>query len=222
MTDFFDIVLIIHLTCAFTSIAAGAGAMIARKAKSNHRLYGETYTFLIIATAITAFVMMLIPDHENTTLLLLGLFSVYITLSGNRSLKFKVIFSKEKVPIWDWLLSLSLLPLGLYMLYYGLFLMRIGDSWGIVLMVFGLMALVLLVLDIRLFRSVEKPSFLWLEYHSAKMIGSYAGAITALTVSSMEVRLGLTAWFVPVILGLCCIVFWNLKIRKDPVSVFDH
>lgn len=222
MSNYFDIILIIHLTFAFTSIVAGAGAMIARKAKSTHKLYGETYTFLVIATALSAFVMMMIPDHENTTLLLLGLFSMYITISGNRSLKFKVIFSRDKISKWDWFLTLCLIPLGIYMLYYSLFLLQIGDNWGIALLMFGVLAMVLVVLDVRLFRSVNKPNFLWMEYHAAKMIGSYIGATTALTVSALEEQLGLTAWFGPVFLGLCCIVFWNLKIRKDPVSVFDN
>lgn len=221
MNNTFDFVLIIHLALAFSSIVAGTGAMIARKSKSKHKLYGETYTFLIIATAATAFVMMMFPDHENTSLLLLGLFSMYITISGNRNLKFKVIFSKKKIPIWDWMLTISLLPLGGYMIYYSLYLLNYGDYWGIALLFFGTVALILFVLDIKLFRSVEKPSFLWMEYHAAKMIGSYMGSITAMVVSTMEEQLGLTAWFGPVILGLATVVFWNLKIRKDPVSVFD-
>lgn len=222
MEKYFDIVLLIHVTLAFTSIVAGAGAMIARKAKSTHRLYGETYSFLIVATALSAFVLMLFPDHENRTLFLLGLFSIYVTISGNRSLKFKVIFSRDKVPKVDWLLAISVIPLGIYMIYYGFYIYQMGDGWGIALMIFGLFALALSILDIRLFRSVNINSFLWLEYHSAKMIGSFTGAITGAVVSTMEEQLGINAWFGPLALGLCMIVFWNLKIKKDPVSVFDN
>lgn len=222
MEKYFDVILIVHLALAFCSVIAGTVAMISRKSKSVHRFYGDTYTYLIIATTITAIAMMMIPDHENTMLFLLALFTLYITISGNRSLKFKVIFSIKKVPILNWLMTISILPLGIYMIYHSQYLLALGDQWGIPLLFFGVLATALGILDIKIIRSVNKPNFLWLEYHSAKMIGSYTGSLTAFAVTTTETYVGLVAWFGPIALGIIAIIFWNLKIKKDPVSVFDH
>ncbi len=221
MEKYTDLLLVVHIAFAFVTVIAGTVAVIARKSKSVHKSFGKSYYFLVFGTVLTAYVIMPFPGHENIMMLLIGLFNLYLVATGYRSLKFKIIFSKDKVKLFDKVLSAVMLTVAVAMIGVGIQFILGFDSWGYPLIAFGFFGLFCVYQDFKFYQFLSESNFKWMEFHATKMIGSYIGTLTGLLVTQFELQLGITAWFLPSIVGLLYIAYWVKKIRTSPGSVFD-
>ena len=222
MEDLAEIILSIHIGTAIVTVFAGTVSVIARKSQFVHRTYGKMFLYSMIITALTAFMIMYFPGHENIMMLLIGLFNLYLAVSGYRSLGYKTVFKKSDFKAIDKLITMSMIFIGLVMAYQGSKMLSEGDNWGLVLVIYSFIGFINVFEDFRLYKTIQNRPFAWIKFHAAKMIGSYIGAMTAVFVTQLsDNSLGLVAWFIPCALGLGYIAYWTQKIKKEPQSIFE-
>ncbi|MEO9869993.1 hypothetical protein [Ekhidna sp.] len=215
-----EAILLAHIFFSISAVASGTAVIILRKAYSLHKILGKFYFYAILLTVFSAFVLMCFPDYTNPMMIFIGFFMLYLALSGYRSLKFKTIFSPDKVKRFDKLISLIMGIISVGMLLYGIYMINSSDLWGIPLIVYGIVGVINVWADFKFFK-VPSNEFMWLKYHSSKMIGSYIGSVTAVLVTQFDNALGIYSWFITMVFGLLYMAFWVKKIKDEPSSVFN-
>lgn len=215
-----EAILLAHIFFAIATVTSGTVVIIVKKAYAFHKTLGKFYFYTIIATVFSAFILMCFPDYTNPMMVFIGFFMLYLALSGYRSLKFKIIFTADKVKKTDKLISLMMALISAGMLLYGIYMINSGDLWGVPLIVYSMIGGINVLADFKLFK-VPSNEFMWLKHHSSKMIGSYIGSVTAVLVTQFDNILGIYSWFITMVFGLLYMAFWVKKIKDDPSSVFN-
>jgi hypothetical protein len=145
----------------------------------------------------------------------IGVFSVYLVLSGKRALYFRSAGTPKQPKIVDYLLIGTMVVFGLTSIGIGVYEVVKGEQLGIVMAVFGGIGLSLSVGDIRQFKQAVQTPKGWLISHVAKMIGGYIAATTAFLVVNNTVLPSLVAWLLPTVLGTALIVKWRRKLEAQ-------
>ena len=195
----------VHAPLGGVALIAGGVALAVKKGNPVHLKAGKVFYFAMLLSALAAFVISVMPEHENPFLFCIGLFSSYFLISGLRSLKLK----HEKVNVLaDLVLAWAILGTGAVMILFPLILYA---KINIVLGVFGLVAIAFGVRDFRLLRHPEKLRPAYLRLHLGKMTGGYIAAVSAFLVVN-DVLPWLWNWFLPGILGSVYISYWTRKV----------
>lgn len=84
---------------------------------------------------------------------------------------------------------------------------------GIVLIVFSILALVLSIVDFRLYIYKTEDKTFWLFNHIGKMNGAVIAAYTAFIVVN-QVLPGIVAWLLPGVLGAFVGTYYSSKYKK--------
>ena len=88
----------IHVAAGMTALFVAPGAMIAKKGKMWHRRWGKIYFWCMFIVVVSAVVVASVKP--NLFLLLLAVFSFYLSFSG-----YRVLYRKKPgtaVPLLDW------------------------------------------------------------------------------------------------------------------------
>jgi len=160
----------------------------------------------MLISALAAFIIAVLPNHENPFLFSIGLFSTCFLISGRRSLYYK----QQDFQIQpDRIIAYLILLTGICMLLYPLLLSR---SLNIVLLVFGIVAICFGIRDLRLLKNTSLLRNKWLKLHVGKMTGGYIAAVSAFFVVN-QILPGIWNWFVPGIIGSAYIAYWIRKLN---------
>lgn len=221
MEDIVELLVLTHIGVAIVTVITGTISVISKKSKYMHKTFGKMYLLSMILTAGSAYIVMSFPGHADSIMALIGLFNLYFAISGYRSLQFKTVFSPDKVKLLDKILSGTMFLTASMMLVHGVYSIINSDTWGYVLIIFSLFGYVTSVLDFKFYRAVQMGGYTWMEFHAAKMIGSFIGSITAVFVTQLSEYLGIIAWFIPTVFGLMYMAYWIKKIRTKPEIIFD-
>ena len=197
----------IHAPMGGVSLLAGGVAIIAKKGGKTHKKAGLIFYYAMLISALTAFIISVMPNHESPFLFSVGLFSTYFLIGGYRSLKLK---NKKQNIFIDQVIALIMVISGIVMVIYPIILYK---SIDIVLLIFGIVGLSFGVRDIQLFENKELLQEKWLKLHIGKMTGGYIASITAFFVVN-EFLPYLFNWFLPGIIGSLYITYWIRKIHK--------
>lgn len=192
-----------HAFLGAIALLMGAIALISTKGGGTHKKYGRYFFYTMLASASLAVIIALLPSHANPFLLSLGIFSCYLLISGYRALNFK----SNHACFIDIGLSISMLITGVLMI-----IAPIVHSGRIntILTLFGIIASVLSINDLKLYKNTLKLNNSWLGLHIGKMTGAYIASITAFIVVN-ELLPGIYGWIAPSILGG---LYISLSIRK--------
>ncbi len=144
------------------------------------------------------------PGHLSWFLFAVGIFSLYLVLSGYRALKFK---SKTHNFTIDKIISIIMLISGLAMI---LLPVVIFQKIHIVLTVFGATGLLFSIQDLIKFRNPQKLRKTWLLIHLGRILGGYISAVTAFVIVNQFLP-GIYGWIVPGVVGGILITFWSRK-----------
>tara|TARA_B110000014_G_C20107796_1_gene582891 strand:- start:1368 stop:2015 length:648 start_codon:yes stop_codon:yes gene_type:complete len=196
----------IHAPMGGVSLLAGSVAIIAKKGGEIHKKAGLIFYYAMLISALTAFVISVMPNHESTFLFSVGLFSTYFLLGGYRSLKLK---NKKQNIFIDQIIALIMIITGIVMIIYPIILYK---SIDIVLFIFGIVVISFGIRDIRLFQNKELLQDKWLKLHIGKMTGGYIASISAFFVVNQFLPY-LYNWFLPGIIGSIYIAYWIRKIN---------
>lgn len=109
----------IHAPLGGVALLAGAVALTVKKGSNIHKKSGKIFFYSMLISAIAAFIIAVLPNHENLFLFSIGLFSIYFLISGLRSLKYKQKKFNSKI---DKFIACSILATGLSMILYPIIL----------------------------------------------------------------------------------------------------
>jgi uncharacterized membrane protein len=205
----------IHAPLGGIALFAGGIALIAKKGSQLHKKSGEVFFYSMLISAIAAFIISVLPKHENPFLFSIGLFSSYFLISGLRSLQYKQREFELKI---DKIIAYLIALTGFSMILYPIVLF---SQLNIILTVFGIVGIVFGFRDLKLFRDKERLKKSWLKLHLGKMTGGYISAVSAFFVVN-QILPGIWNWFVPGIIGSMYIACWMIKQnKKKPVANND-
>ncbi|MAZ27338.1 MAG: DUF2306 domain-containing protein [Cytophagaceae bacterium] len=206
MENFTKIFIISHASVGGIALVAGAIAILAKKGNNLHKKAGRIFYYTMLASALSALVICLLPGHESAFLFAIGVFSSYFIISGYRSLAFR---RKPVINIKDRLLAYGILTTGLVMVLYPLIL---EGQLNIILTVFGIVGIAFGVRDVQLLHKPDVLKKAWLKLHLGKMMGGYNAAVSAFFVVN-QILPGVWNWFVPSIVGGVYISYWITKLN---------
>jgi len=179
--------------------------MIFRKGQKWHKLTGKVFYIFMTATAVSALIVAVMPGHVNPFLFTIGVFTWYLVWTGNAALRYK---NKDMNITFDKIVSLVMLFTGVGMVLYPYV---VYGKIIIVLAVFGVLGMLLALIDLNYFRQPENLRKIWLRLHITKMIGGYIAAFTAFIVVTGAIP-GIAGWLLPTAPGLTVIFYWVRKV----------
>ena len=202
-----QILIYMHAGLGGIALLTGGLALFVKKGSKIHRKSGKAFYYTMLASAILALIVSILPGHYSPFLFCIGVFSIYFLLTGIRSLKFKRGDINIKI---DSIIAYLIIITGLIMIMYPVVL---DGEINIVLLVFGIVGLVFGIRDLRLLKDLKRLKKRWLKSHLGKMTGGYIAAVSAFFVVN-EILPGVWNWFVPMIVGSTYITYWMMKLYK--------
>ena len=203
--NLFTLLLIFHIAAGGISLLTGSIVMLLKKGDKAHRTIGKIYFYSLLLASIVSFPMAYL--HPNWFLFIIGVFTSYMLLTGNRYIQRKNI---EQVSIYDWILAITMLIFGLGFVTTGISQIYHGTYFGIVLLVFGLISIAFVAQDWQNFKGNSAIKNFGLTTHLQRMIGSYIASATAFLVVNNTILPGVIAWLLPTVI-LTPLIFWWTK-----------
>ncbi|WP_291967069.1 hypothetical protein [Maribacter sp.] len=211
MENIIKIFIYIHAFFGGVGLITGIASIVVKKGQRNHKLLGKWFSWSMIISSVISLVVARMPNHINTFLFLMGIFTVYMVLAGNRALTFKSP-KKTKANWTDKLVSGIMAFSALLMIIFGITGLLKGFSHSILFLIFGLTGLSLTYGDCKLFINTLENRKLWLINHLSRMLGALIASVTAFFVAGMH-QDNLWAWITPSILGTAYIIYWIKKTK---------
>ncbi len=202
----FDILLTAHITGGGISLVLGAFVLLAKKGDNRHQVIGIIYFYAMLLAAVTAIALTFL--RTNYFLFIVGVFTVYMLVSGKRYLGKKKTADVNTV---DWLLTFTMFLFGIAFIGYGLYILSEADNFGIVLLVFGSIGLLFVKRDYHNFRSKLNVKHVGLVSHIQRMVGSYIASATAFLVVNNTILPPILVWLLPTFLLVPFIIKWSRK-----------
>lgn len=213
METFVTILIIIHASVGGIGFITGPGALMVQKGGKLHRTFGKIFYWAMIVAASLSLVVSNMPKHESFFLFTIGIFTLYMVLSGRRFLALKGLHKDQKASTFDWALAI-IMTIGVgFMIGYGI-KWTSTNILGIALIVFALLALRYVVSSVLLFMKKNVKPNSWLIEHIGRMIGANIAAFTAFLVVNNLNLPPLVAWLSPTIVFVPLIIYFTAKEKK--------
>ncbi|OXB07333.1 hypothetical protein B0A81_11315 [Flavobacterium plurextorum] len=211
------ILIYIHAFFGGIGLITGIGSIIVKKGSVLHKRMGKLFSIGMIISSLISIPICWMPKHQNIFLFLIGLFTIYLVVSGNRALAFK---HKQKADFTDKLISGSMLFFSVIMISIGLYCQLNAIANGILFTFFGAFGFYMTVKDFIFFKNVSEIKKKWLSKHIGKMIGALIASITAFIVAGIGLG-NIITWMAPSILGTIYIMYWNRKIAPKNTKALE-
>jgi len=216
MNTLFNLLLFLHILAGSISLLIGTLVLALKKGDRRHRLLGKIFYYGMIVNGLASLVLALL--HPNPVLFTVGIFSLYMVLTGRRVLRLRQISDSIQPDTFDWFLMGMMGFFGLVSIGMGLYSGVKGQAFGLVSVVFGAIGLLFVRQDITYFKNNSKQSEDWLKIHLTKMMGSYIAAFTAFLVVNNTLLPDVVAWLLPTLVGSALITKWRIDIRNGATS----
>ncbi|HEY3406373.1 MAG TPA: hypothetical protein VGK59_23455 [Ohtaekwangia sp.] len=216
MEQTIKILIYIHAFCGGLGLVTGIVSVWARKGGLPHRKAGKVFSYAMGASSLISLFVSRMPGHENLFLFLIGVFTLYMVLAGNRALTFKSKV-KVKADLLDYLISGTMLVISVIMIGLGLWAI-IQKSEGILYIFFGGFGLLMTLNDFRMFRTFAENKDARLRSHLGRMIGALIASTTAFMIAGLNIPT-LFIWIMPSILGTIYIIYWSRKLKAERSAV---
>lgn len=211
------ILIYIHAFFGGIGLITGIGSIVVKKGGKLHKRMGKLFSIGMITSSLISLLICWMPKHQNIFLFLIGLFTIYLVISGNRALSFK---TKPKADLTDKIISGTMLFFSVIMISIGLYCQLSNITNGILFTFFGGFGLFMTVKDLIFFKNFSETNRNWLSKHIGKMMGALIASITAYIVAGLGIG-SLIAWIMPSILGTFYIIYWNRKIEPRAKSIIN-
>ena len=208
MEQTIKILIYIHAFFGGIGLLTGIGSIFVKKGGLLHKRMGKLFSIGMITSSLISLPICWMPQHQNIFLCLIGLFTIYLVIAGNRVLTFK---TKAKADITDFIISGSMLFFSIIMVSLGIYCQLNNIENGILFTFFGGFGLYMTIKDFIFYKNVSEMKKQWLSKHIGKMIGALIASITAFIVAGIGIG-NVIAWMTPSILGTIYILYWNRKI----------
>ncbi len=212
LDQFFTIFIAIHAIMGIISLAAGTISVIASKGGRWHTKSGKIFYYAMMIAGISGIVASLIPGHIKPFLFVVGIFSIYLVLSGYRALAFVGVKEQSQL-IWDKIIAFTMGIVALGMIAFGGVIVFNKNGMGWVLIIFGVVGLINGYLDLKNFKDLTTLRKKGLQMHIGKITGGYIAAFTAFLVTNQMLP-PFISWLLPTIFGSTFIAYWLIKTKK--------
>jgi len=209
MEQTIKILIYIHAFFGGLGLCAGIGGIIAKKGSLWHKRLGKLFSVGMMVSSLLSLPISRMPNHENLFLFLIGLFTIYLVLAGNRALKYQ---GKEKAELIDLVISGSMCVFSITMVGFGLFNLATDQGLGILYLFFGGFGLFFTITDFLFYRNPHKTKNAYLISHIRKMNGAFVASVTAFIVAGLSLA-NLIFWILPSVLGIFYIIYWRRKVQ---------
>ena len=211
MEDAIKILIYIHAFFGGVGLITGIGSIIVKKGSAVHKKMGKLFSIGMLISSLISLVITWMPHHENTFLFLIGLFTIYLVLAGNRALTFK----KKKYADWkDKMISGAMLFFSVIMLLNGGYGLFNQTEMSVLFLFFGGFGLLMSIQDFRFYKNSEKPKNTWLRLHIGKMVGALIASFTAFIVAGLGIG-NIISWTLPTVIGTLYIIYWKRKLNHN-------
>lgn len=200
------ILIVFHAGFGGIAFVAGFISMMAKKGNSIHKKSGLIFFYSMVASAISAMVIAVLPNHESPFLFAVGVFSLYFVLVGKRALRFKF---KNPNLTFDKLIAIIMIITGVLMILLPVVLYQ---KLNIILVVFGVVGILSAVKNLLIYKDPERLRKGWLKMHLGNIMGGYIAATTAFVVVNQFFP-SFYGWFIPGIIGGVFITYWMKKVN---------
>ena len=224
--------LLLHISTALGALTLGPVAMLARKGRERHRLWGRVYVYLMIVTNLAALVLLF--WRWNTFLFGITALAFYAVVTGYRGMQRPQVQTdpKREVPsvTWfDWVFATAAAGAGALLFWlaaqnlFGAWRADSASTRGVALLVatlaltFGGFIANAVVEDVRRFVSKRRRAETPWVYHLNRMVGSYTALVTAFLVQRADIFVPdealLVLFIAPSLLALPLIRLWERRHR---------
>ena len=201
-----QILLPIHILAGVIAFICSALAVSSAKGKKLHVLSGRTYFWCMVANFLTAIPMSIITS--NIFLFLIAIFSFYLAFSGMRFARNR----KGLVTTMDWIAVSLMILFGIGMWLIALLLFLDDDSYFIVLLVLGFLAITLGYGDFKSHKNKTATGKERIAKHLTNMMDGTIAVITAVLVVNAPFEPEWLWWVLPKALITPVIFWWNNKV----------
>lgn len=214
-----SILIIIHASLGGLGLVSGIVSMGAKKGRKLHKSSGKVFVYAMLASAIISIPVCFMPGHKNMFLFAIAVFTIYLVLSGQRALLYK-IKNLKKIQIWkDWLISSIMFAFGLALLTEGIFKLLYPNGPTVLFLFFGVASVFLSVQDFRFFANKNKSATEFIERHIGQMSGAFTASFTAFLTAGLQLKHWII-WILPTVFISIWITYWIRKYKKPKKSKF--
>jgi len=215
-----QIIILSHVIAGGLTLASGLmAAFIGKKGGKLHKQVGKVFFWSMFWIFISA-LLIIAFIRFNFFLLIIAVFSFYMTFSGVRVLKIKKTL---KVEWYDWAASVITMLFGLSLFIIGIRLLILNgtqNAMGYLCLFFGFFTANTAWLNFKGFRKKEQPKMWWWFAHMNSMCGALIASITAFLVQNGEIfgiadRMNWLLWVLPAAIGSPLISYWARKYRQQ-------
>ncbi|MDM1073440.1 hypothetical protein HX001_13195 [Empedobacter brevis] len=210
MENLVKIIIYIHAFFGGIGLISGTVVMVIKKGNAIHKKMGKVFSVGMLVSSILSLVICAFPHHHNSFLLMIGIFTIYMILMGNRILKYKRKNYENKL---DKIISGTMLLISIVMIIYGLLPLFSNHGIGILFLIFGFLGGFMSYRDFVLYNNPENYKK-WTMNHVGKMVGAYIASVTAFLVAGAGFGGNIYFWIVPSIIGTIYIFSWSKKLNK--------
>lgn len=212
MEPLIQVLIYTHAFMGGLGLLSGAVSIMTQKGGRYHKKSGKLFSFTMIFSALISLIVARMPGHENLFLFLIGIFTIYMILAGNRALTFKRSKKKE-ADLVDKAISGGMFLASLAMLGLGIagFFFSITNS--ILYLFFGFFGAFMSLKDFQTFKSYKTDKNAWIVSHIGRMTGAFIASVTAFLVAGLQIST-LAVWISPTIVGTIYIIYWSRKYRS--------
>lgn len=208
MEEAIKILIYIHAFLGGLGLITGIGSIVVKKGSLLHKRMGKLFSIGMISSSLISMPISWLPNHKNLFLFLIGCFTIYLVLAGNRALKFKTL---EKASVIDKMLSGSMFFFSIVMIYLGIHGLLNDSTLSILYLFFGGFGLLLTIKDFKFYKNPKKRKNGWLKAHIGKMIGALIASVTAFIIAGLGIG-NIIAWILPTLIGTLYIIYWTRKV----------
>lgn len=215
MEQTITILIYIHAFFGGLGLITGIISIIVKKGGKGHKKAGRIFSYAMIMSSLISLFVARMPNHENLFLFLIGIFTIYMVLAGNRALTLK---SKSKKTA-DWVdksISGTMFIASLVMVAIGVTGLLQQASNSILYVFFGGFGMFMTLKDFQTFRTFNEKKNVWLKSHLGRMLGALIASFTAFFVAGLHIGT-LLVWIMPTVLGTGYIIYWNRKLKNKTV-----
>lgn len=212
--------IISHVVAGATTLLSGLmAAFVGKKGGKLHRQVGSVFYWSMLWIFISA-ILIISLVRFSAFLMVIAVFSWYLTFSGTRVLKLKKTL--KPLPV-DWAAAIITMAFGIFSIGMGVSY-QLKSEWSSVLgylcMFFGYFTFNTGRLNFKGFRNVEKAEKMWWWFaHMNSMCGALIASITAFAVQNGEMfklpnEMMWLPWVLPAFVGIPLVSYWVNKYRK--------
>ena len=210
MENLVKIIIYIHAFFGGIGLVAGTAAMIIKKGNSTHKKVGKVFSIGMLVSSILSLIICAFPNHHNSFLLMIGIFTIYMILIGNRILNYK---RKNYSNNLDKIISGTMFITSIVMIVFGLLPLFTSNAIGLLYLIFGFLGGFMSYRDFIFYKNPENYK-IWTMNHVGKMVGAYIASVTAFLVAGAGFGDNIYFWIVPSIIGTIYIFSWSKKLNK--------